>query len=119
VAALRGPIGLGAYSAAKAAVRMLSKVAAVECGRLGYGIRVNSIHPGLVKTEMGAKTLRDYVDLGLMPDVDAAEAAFLAAHPLGLGQPCDLASAVRFLASDAARWITGIELVVDGGYTAA
>lgn len=118
-AALRGPMGLGAYSASKAAVRMLSKVAAVECGRLGYGIRVNSIHPGLVKTEMGTKTLHDYVGLGLMPDMAAAEAAFISSHLIGLGQPHDLASAVRFLASDAASWITGIELVVDGGYCAA
>lgn len=118
-AGLKGSLGLGAYCASKGAVRLLTKAAAVECGRLGYGIRVNSIHPGLVKTEMGIKTLNDYVRLGLMPDEAAAEQAFLGAHLIGFGRPEDIANGVRYLASDAARWITGIELSIDGGYFAA
>ncbi|WP_018990691.1 glucose 1-dehydrogenase [Aromatoleum toluclasticum] len=118
-AGLKGSLGLGAYCSSKGAVRLLSKAAAVECGRLGYGIRVNSIHPGLIKTEMGVKTLNDYVRLGLMPDEATAEQAFLGAHLIGFGRPQDIANGVRYLASDAARWITGIELSIDGGYFAA
>lgn len=118
-AGFKGVMGLGAYCASKGAVRLMTKAAAVECGRLQYGIRVNSVHPGLIKTEMGTKTLQDFVKLGIAPDESAAEAAFDAAHLMGLGQPVDIARAVRFLASDAGCWITGSELVVDGGFLAA
>ena len=118
-AGIKGIMGLAAYSTSKGAVRLLTKAAAVECGRLNYGIRVNSVHPGMVKTEMGAKTLQDYVDLGMMPDVATAEVAFAAAHLLGLGRPQDVANAVYYLASNAAQWVTGIELLVDGGVIAA
>ncbi len=68
VAGLIGTPGLGVYSASKGAVRLLTKAAAVEFGRLGYGIRVNSIHPGLVETEMGEKLLNDFVSLGMFKD---------------------------------------------------
>jgi NAD(P)-dependent dehydrogenase (short-subunit alcohol dehydrogenase family) len=118
-AGLKGVAGLGAYCASKGSVRLLTKAAAVECGRLNYGIRVNSVHPGLIKTEMGIKTLKDYVNIGLMPDEATAETAFIGAHLLGLGRPQDIANGVYFLASNAAQWITGIELSVDGGYFAA
>ncbi len=116
---LKGAMGLGAYCASKGGVRLLTKAAAVECGRLNYGIRVNSVHPAFVKTEMGSKVLRDYVELGLVPDEDTAQAAFLNAHLIGVGKARDVANSVSFLISDAARWITGIELSVDGGYLAA
>lgn len=118
-AGIKGVAGLGAYCASKGAVRLMTKAAANECARLHYGIRVNSVHPGLIKTEMGVKTLRDFVKLGIVPDEAAAESAFEAAHLLGLGRPVDIALAIRYLASDAAQWITGMEMVVDGGYTAA
>lgn len=117
-AGIKAPAGLGAYSASKGAVRLLSKSAAAECGRLGYGIRVNSVHPGLIKTEMGMKTMKDLAAIGLAPDEATAEQAFLNAHLIGLGQPSDIANAVRYLASDAARWVTATETVVDGGYLA-
>jgi 3alpha(or 20beta)-hydroxysteroid dehydrogenase len=68
---------------------------------------------------MGIKALKDYVTLGLMADEASAETAFVAAHLLGLGRPQDIANGVYYLASDAAQWITGIELSVDGGYFAA
>lgn len=119
IAGLKGSPAAGAYGASKSAVRMLTKVAAIECGRFNYGIRVNSIHPGFVKTEMGSKLLKDCVDLGLMPDEATAEAAFIGAHLLGFGRPQDIANGVYFLASDAGKWITGIELSIDGGYFAA
>jgi NAD(P)-dependent dehydrogenase (short-subunit alcohol dehydrogenase family) len=118
-AGIKGSAGLGAYCASKGAVRLMTKAAAVECARLNYGIRVNSVHPGLIKTEMGKKVLAEYVDMGLVPDEESAEAAFLSAHLLGLGRPKDIANAVYYLASDAAQWITGTELCVDGGYGAA
>jgi short-subunit dehydrogenase len=119
-AGFKGTAGLGAYGTSKGAVRLLTKAAAVECGRLNYGIRVNSIHPGLIKTEMGAKTLTDYVKLGFMADEATAEVAFANAHLLGcLGRPQDIANGIYYLTSDAARWVTGIELCVDGGYNAS
>jgi NAD(P)-dependent dehydrogenase (short-subunit alcohol dehydrogenase family) len=97
----------------------MTKAAAVECGRLNYGIRVNSIHPGLVKTAMGMGVVRSFVELGLMPDEATAEKAFIDAHLIGIGEAQDIGHAVRFLASDASRWITGIEMPVDGGYNAS
>lgn len=118
VAGLVGVPGLGAYCSAKGAVRLMSKAAALECARLGYGIRVNSVHPGLVDSEMGSELIRGMAALGLAPDEAAARALFGALHPLGLGVPADVVGAVCYLASDAARWITGSELVLDGGLSA-
>ncbi len=118
VAGLIGTAGLGVYSASKGAVRLLSKAAAVECGRLGFGIRVNSVHPGLIETEMGDKLLSDFVGLGVFPDAETAKREFTTAHPIGrVGKPHDVASAILFLASDLSSFITGHELVCDGGMT--
>jgi 3alpha(or 20beta)-hydroxysteroid dehydrogenase len=119
VSGLMGSVGLGSYCSSKGSVRLMTKAAAVECARLGYGIRVNSVHPAVVKTDMGNMLINDYVKLGLFPDAAAAEKAFANAQPLGLGQPQDVASGVCYLASDAARWTTGTELVLDGGLMAA
>lgn len=109
---------LGAYCASKGAVRNMSKAAAVECGRLGYGIRVNTVHPGLVANDMGLELIKDFVKMGLAPDEESATAFAESVHPIGFGQPSDVAKAVLYLASDAARWTTGAELVIDGGQTA-
>jgi NAD(P)-dependent dehydrogenase (short-subunit alcohol dehydrogenase family) len=118
VAGLIGTPGLGVYSASKGAVRLLTKAAAVEFGRLGYGIRVNSIHPGLVETEMGEKLLNDFVSLGMFKDRDDAYTQMKAAHPLGItGLPSDIANLALFLASDLSRWMSGAELVADGAMT--
>jgi 3alpha(or 20beta)-hydroxysteroid dehydrogenase len=120
VAGLIGTTGHAAYHTSKGAVRLLTKAAAVECAQLGTGIRVNSVHPAIVSTEMGTNFIRHFVDLGLAPDYATAEGAIKAAHPIGrFGEPSDVASAVLYLASDATRWMTGSELVLDGGYTAA
>lgn len=119
VAGLIGTTGHIAYHASKGAVRLMSKAAAVECAQLGTGIRVNSVHPAIVDTEMGTNFIKHFVDLKLAPDYATAEGAFKAAHPLGrFGQPADVASAVIYLCSEAGQWITGTELVLDGGYTA-
>ncbi len=118
VAGLIGTPGLGVYSASKGGVRLLTKAAAVECGMLGYKIRVNSIHPGFVETPMGDKLMKDFVGLGVFPDVETARRQHLANYPIGrMGMPGDVADAALFLASDLSSWITGSELVVDGGLT--
>ena len=90
------------YAASKAAVLMHTRAAALELGR--HGIRVNAVAPGLIER------------VGLAADWPDGVRRWQSACPLGrLGQPDDVADAVLFLASDAARWITGATLVVDGG----
>ena len=120
VAGIIGTPGHIAYHASKGAVRLMTKAAAVECAQLGTGIRINSIHPAIVESDMGTNFIKDFVNLKLAPDYATAEAAIKGAHPVGhFGAPSDVASAVIYLASDATRWMTGSELVIDGGYTAA
>jgi len=119
VAGLIGTTGHVAYHTSKGAVRLMSKAAAVECAQLGTGIRVNSVHPAIVDTQMGTSFIQGIVDLKLAPDYATAEAAVKAGHPIGrFGEPADVACAVIYLASSASKWVTGSELVVDGGYTA-
>lgn len=118
VAGLVGSPALSSYCASKGAVRLMSKAAAVEFARLGYGIRVNSIHPAIIKTELGANVVRGLVTAGLAPDEASADAFAESLHPLGYGQPQDVSSAVLFLASEASRWSTGSEIVIDGGLSA-
>ncbi|CAI8899529.1 glucose 1-dehydrogenase [Pseudomonas sp. YuFO20] len=115
VAGLVGMPALGGYCSSKGAVRLMSKAAAVEFARLGYGVRVNSIHPAIIKTDMGVNVVRGFVAIGLAPDEASADAYAESLHPLGYGQPQDVSSAVLFLASEASRWSTGSEIVIDGG----
>jgi NAD(P)-dependent dehydrogenase (short-subunit alcohol dehydrogenase family) len=104
------------YSATKSAVDRLTRVAAMESGKLGYGVRVNCIYPGLVPTAMGAGLANDVAQLGLFESPEAAVAAVVGLTPAGrLGEVADMADAVVFLASDESRFITGIGLPVDGG----
>lgn len=111
--------GAGSYSAAKAAITNLTKIAAVECGQNAYGIRVNSIHPGVILTELVKAGMEDSVRKGLFKSTAEAQAAYEGMHPIGhLGEPQDIAHAVLYLASDASRFMTGAELVVDGGFIA-
>jgi NAD(P)-dependent dehydrogenase (short-subunit alcohol dehydrogenase family) len=107
---------IAGYSASKSAVDRLTRVAAVEAGKLGYGVRVNCIYPGLVPTEMGMKLAQDIVDIGLAPDIPAAVGGVVEQTPLGrLGEVGDMGDVVVFLASDAAKFITGAGIPVDGG----
>jgi 3alpha(or 20beta)-hydroxysteroid dehydrogenase len=108
--------GIAIYSATKSAVDRLTRVAAMESGKLGYGVRVNCVYPGLVPTEMGAQLAQDMVTLGLWPSAEACVEDVIGLTPLGrLGEVADMADAVVFLASDGARFITGAGLPVDGG----
>jgi NAD(P)-dependent dehydrogenase (short-subunit alcohol dehydrogenase family) len=108
--------GIGVYSATKSGVDRLTRVAAAESGRLGYGVRVNCIYPGLVPTAMGAGLANDVARLGLFGSPEEAVTAVVGLTPSGrLGEVTDMASAVVFLASDAASFINGVGLPVDGG----
>jgi NAD(P)-dependent dehydrogenase (short-subunit alcohol dehydrogenase family) len=108
--------GIAGYSATKSAVDRLTRVAAAESGRLGYGVRVNCVYPGLVATEMGIQLAVDCATIGLFPSPQEAAGAVIGLTPLGrLGEVPDIADAVVFLASDGARFITGAGLPVDGG----
>ncbi|HVU07776.1 MAG TPA: SDR family oxidoreductase [Verrucomicrobiae bacterium] len=99
-----GAAGYSIYGASKGAVNSLSLSLAVE---LAPAVRVNAVLPGIVGTEMNTEHFAnpEFVDF------------VRKTHPLGLGQPEDVADAVEFLASNRARWITGQEIVVDGGRT--
>jgi 3(or 17)beta-hydroxysteroid dehydrogenase len=109
----------GAYSMSKGAVRIYTKSAALEFAQAGYRIRVNSVHPGFIATDMAAGARKFFVERGLAADEAAAQKMLVQRHPLGrLGEAEDIAKAIIFLASDDAAFITGSELVVDGGYTA-
>ncbi|MEH6822620.1 MAG: glucose 1-dehydrogenase [Motiliproteus sp.] len=119
VAGIIGLPGHTAYGSSKGAARLYSKHAAVEFARLGYGIRVNSVHPGLIATSMGDQVFEDFVSSGLAGSIEEAKAAVQQMTPLGrLGSVADVAQMILFLASDAASYITGAEFVVDGGLTA-
>jgi 3alpha(or 20beta)-hydroxysteroid dehydrogenase len=108
--------GIAGYSATKAGVDRLTRVAAMESGKLGYGVRVNCVYPGLVANKMGIGLANDVVALGLFSGPEEAVGAVVDLTPLGrLGVGAEIADAVVFLASDAARFITGAGLPVDGG----
>ncbi len=107
---------IGAYSATKSGVDRLTRVAAMESGKLGYGVRVNCIYPGLVPTAMGQKLAVETSGLGLFGSPEEAVGAVIEQTPSGrLGEVSDIADAVVFLASDAARFVNGAGLPVDGG----
>jgi 3alpha(or 20beta)-hydroxysteroid dehydrogenase len=107
---------IAVYSGTKSAVDRLTRVAAMESGKLGYGVRVNCIYPGLVPTAMGAGLANDMASLGLYGSPEEAVGAVIELTPSGrLGEVDDMADAVVFLASDASRFINGAGIPVDGG----
>jgi len=102
------------YGASRAAVLSMTKSAARDFAESGLRIRVNSVHPGSVKTELSNITYGRLMSQGMT--LEEAQASMTRLHPLGrLGTPEDIAEAVLFLASDKASWITGTSLTVDGG----
>ncbi|MFP6559062.1 SDR family NAD(P)-dependent oxidoreductase [Paraburkholderia sp. B3] len=107
---------IAGYSATKSAVDRMTRVAAMEAGKLGYGIRVNCVYPGLTPTEMGMKLATDIVANGLAPDIDAAVGAVVGQTPLNrLATVDEISDAIVFLCTEEARFITGAGLPVDGG----
>ncbi|GBR46708.1 3-beta hydroxysteroid dehydrogenase [Acetobacter pomorum] len=113
LSSIEGLVGdptLAAYNASKGGVRLFTKSAALHCAKSGYKIRVNSVHPGYIWTPMVA---------GLTKEDAAARQKLVDLHPIGhLGEPNDIAYGILYLASDESKFVTGSELVIDGGYTA-
>ena len=116
ISSIAGIIGFpcnSPYSASKGAVRLFSKALAVELGP--EAIRVNSVHPGIIQTAI-LKKGEEYNKEAY----DQMAASWQSRIPLGhVGEPEDIAATVAFLASDDARYVTGAEFIVDGGYTAS
>jgi NAD(P)-dependent dehydrogenase (short-subunit alcohol dehydrogenase family) len=118
LAGLRGAAGLSAYSATKGGVRLFAKSIAMECAMAGDGIRVNSVHPGIIDTPIWGKIPTGAAGAGQNAPIDPEERARIAT-PLGrAGQAAEIASGVLYLASAASRYVTGSELVIDGGMNA-
>jgi 3alpha(or 20beta)-hydroxysteroid dehydrogenase len=114
---IAGPMQ-AAYSASKGAVRMLTKAVAIELARVGKGIRVNSVHPGPVDTDLGRSALGPAIAAGRFTSETEAAAYIATTFPMGRWVSTDdVAGVILFLASDASRYVTGTELVVDGGYS--
>ena len=108
VAGLKGESGASAYSASKGAIISLTRSLAVELAK--DGIRVNCVSPGAVDAGM--------TKLATQRSVGVFDGKIAGSHPLGLGTPEDVASAVLFLLSSRSKWATGANFVIDGGYTA-
>src|SRR5437660_4336987 len=115
LAGLRGAAGLSGYSATKGGVRLFAKSIAMECATFGDGIRVNSVHPGIIDTPIWGKIPAGAAGAGQNAPIDPEERAKLVT-PLGrAGHAEEIAQGVLYLASDASRYVTGTELVIDGG----
>ena len=109
LAAFLGTPDLSAYGASKGAVRQFTKTVAIDCARKGYKVRCNSVHPGIIATPMGDSILPS----------DKARERMRQRVPAGeLGAPEDIAYGVLYLISDESRYVTGAELVIDGGMNA-
>lgn len=115
IASVEGMVGdshLPAYNASKGAVRMFMRSAAIHCARSGYGIRINTVSPGFSGTEMVANALAALPE----DEANAFAGRSLARIPMGrFAEPVEIANCVLFLASDEASYVTGSDLVVDGG----
>lgn len=111
ISSVMGVVGSGgrsAYSATKGAIIGMTKSLAIELVK--DKIRVNCVAPAFVRTPMFEQT-KKMVGENVMDEVEKS-------HPMGFGEPIDVANSIAFLLSDAAKWITGTTLLVDGGYTA-
>ena len=110
---LVGDPNLPAYNASKGGVTLFTKSAALHCAKEGYGIRVNSIHPAYIWTPMVENFLKAQGNL------EEGKKQLESLHPVGhMGEPDDIGYGVVYLASDESKFMTGSELVIDGGYTA-
>lgn len=119
VGGLRGAAWMSTYCASKGAVKLFTKSAAMEFALLKQPIRVNSVHPGGIDTGMMDAIYARYVAEGVFPDEETARATVSASHAMGrMGQPEEIAAGIAYLASPAASFMTGSEMVIDGGMTA-
>jgi NAD(P)-dependent dehydrogenase (short-subunit alcohol dehydrogenase family) len=117
LAGLRGAQSLAGYCATKGGVRLFAKAIAMECASFGDGVRVNSVHPGIIDTPIWGKIPAGGA-AGQNAPIDPDERARMAT-PFGrAGDASDIAKGVLYLASDASNYVTGTELVIDGGMNA-
>ena len=116
VAGIKGAASLSAYNATKGGVRLLTKGVALECANNRWPIRVNSVHPGIIETPIWDK-MNPSIQGGANI-IDREEMAELSVPTGQLGYPLDIANGVLFLASDESRYMTGTELIIDGGLCA-
>ncbi|MEM1187139.1 MAG: glucose 1-dehydrogenase [Pseudomonadota bacterium] len=116
VAGLTSTPALSAYSASKAGVISLTKLAATEAGAFEYGVRANCLCPSLFNTDMGRKLLDEFVNLGLGESVDNVKEDLIARIPVGrFGELHDVVNAALFLCSDEGSFVNGVAFPVDGG----
>jgi NAD(P)-dependent dehydrogenase (short-subunit alcohol dehydrogenase family) len=118
LAGLRGAAGLSGYCATKGGVRLFAKAIAMECATAGDGIRVNSVHPGIIDTPIWGKIPTEAAGSGQNAPIDPEERAKLATPLARAGHALEVAQGVLYLASDASSYVTGTELVIDGGMNA-
>jgi NAD(P)-dependent dehydrogenase (short-subunit alcohol dehydrogenase family) len=118
LAGLRGAAGLAGYCATKGGVRLFAKAIAMECASAGDGIRVNSVHPGIIDTPIWGKIPTEATGSETNAPIDPEARATLVAPLARVGYAHEIASGVLYLASDASRYVTGTELVIDGGMNA-
>ena len=117
VAGLKGASNLAAYNATKGGVRLFTKGVALECAQQRWGVRVNSVHPGIIDTPIWSKVNPDMLEEG-ENTIDVATMAATSVPNGQLGVPLDIANGVLYLASDESQYVTGTELVIDGGISA-
>ena len=113
ISSIEGIIGdprSAAYNASKGGVRLFTKSAALYCAQKKYNIRVNSVHPGFTKTPMA----QSVGDVFKPQDLQRIQREIVIGH---MAEPVDQAYGILYLASDEARYVTGTELIIDGGYT--
>jgi NAD(P)-dependent dehydrogenase (short-subunit alcohol dehydrogenase family) len=118
LAGLRGAAGLSGYCATKGGVRLFAKAIAMECATAGDGIRVNSVHPGIIDTPIWGKIPTEAAGSGQNAPIDPEERAKLVTPLARAGHALEVAQGVLYLASDASSYVTGTELVIDGGMNA-
>jgi NAD(P)-dependent dehydrogenase (short-subunit alcohol dehydrogenase family) len=119
VSALVGSPGMPAYSASKGGLRLFSKAIALDFAKRRYGIRVNSIYPGLIDTSLTTPLFESMRDANSNKDIETIRAEVIQGYPIGrIGRPEEIAGVVCFLAGDDSSYMIGAELIVDGGLTA-
>jgi NAD(P)-dependent dehydrogenase (short-subunit alcohol dehydrogenase family) len=116
ISSIAGLVGIAtsaAYCASKGGVKLFTKAAALESGARGWKVRINSVHPGFIETPMVMDSLDNAANAEMLMK------SILDRHPIGrMGKPEEIAEGILYLASDASSFVTGAELVIDGGYTA-